>query len=587
MSIASLQSHFPSFLLQLAPEKKELTPTESAALQLFSETLQKAHDDRANLAKLKSLHSIQKHWTLLCKELFLPCTKLSAEFFKSRDKLHAKLYDLTTDTSLIVACLEDREVDLSLDEERSILAKKLLLETPKAICNTKVLIKRIQDGIYGESLCKKLYDLVKNPLLVKEHLLRMLYIDLLLRKLDPQQECEWFGRSESAVQQALEELQGTLEKKSKLARAQVFAILIDSASLFSQGVQEKFNALIAQADFAVNRHNSVLELVGPYFAPTPKVLETIAFALSKKQPEKALQIALKLDTRNTVMAIILQAATKDDSVALLLLKQAQRKFRDLTLEALLQSLIAEPKNEQLDTFYNLLNHLDITAKNLEVIDNWFVLLSKRPFTETAIAIDFILALLCKLKGDAFLTAKKLEICFTTQLSGDNFEAGVDRCGYLLKRFSPDHALGCLQFVVLSKSSPQQDFANVKTLCAHLTDKMVRQGLLLRLVRHISSAAAQRKDVARLEMLERYFLEPEEKKLLIKERLLLLSRFDRQEALKLAKLVPDVPLSISLLRLLQTRNFLQPAAVIPFKLHTSVQDELNALISVDFPTAGLE
>lgn len=587
MSIAGLQSHFPSFLLQLAPEKKELAPSQSEALKLFSETLQKAQEERANLSKLKSLHSIQKHWTLICKELFLPCSKLSAEFFKSRDKLQAKLYDLTTDTELMGECLEVHEVELALNEERSILAKKLLLETPKAICNTKILIRRIQDGLYGEALCKRLYDLVKNPLLVKEHLLRMLYVDIVLRKGDPQKECEWFGQQDSSVQQALEALQADLEEKSKLTKAQVFAILIESASLFPQALQEKFNAFICQADFAVNRHNSVLELVGPYFAPTPKILETISFALAKSRPEKALQVALKLDTKDQAVSVILQVATQDVSVALGLLKQAERKYPDLTLEVLLQKLVSEPKGELLDTFYNLLKPFDISEKNLERIDSWFVLLSKRPFTETACVIDFILALLGKLKGDAFLAAKKLEICFKTQLSGSNLEAGVDRCSNLLKRFSPDHALGCLQFVVLSKVVPQQDFANVKALCANLTDTKVRKWLLLRLIRHISSVDAQRKDVARLEMLERYFPDPEEKKLLTKERLLLLNRFDHQEALKLAKQVPDEPLRISLQRLLKTRNFLQPIVALAVKLQIPVQDQLNDIISLDFPTAGFE
>jgi len=545
-TIFSLQGAFPAFLRQ-PHVKKPLSDVEKEALKLFSSRLKSTCDERATAL----LFSIRKNWTVLCQELCRPTEEpLSPDFIKRVTKVQKKLVALGQEVQngeLIFDLLKDPEVSKALENKVSPQAKSQLRLTPKAIEHLKIMTERICSGVYGSTLQKTIFDLLKSPLLIKELLVRMLYIDLHFRDLDPILTCEWFCdcdvKDNRAIRECLLDQKVALSETTALPECEIRAILIGKGVNLPRAVQKRLETLLKASEITNSQHGAALEHIRPYFVPSNEVLYLLAqICVERGDFQKAMQIALRLDDKKMIGEIFdLVAANSLDS-AKTMICHLQIKFPGFSLENELEELAKAPE-AHLHARFNCMLRL-MNSCPTHFLTKLVTALSIKPLT---MASNTYLKSIFSHATEKLDRLELLETCFHAQLGLDPFDEALVRSKLLIIFLQdPDSSLYLSSLLYIAHLHPKQpeDSELLTDLTAELTDKTLRLQVVSRLVIHNANS---------LKKLENSFVEPEEKLMLLKARIRHAHKTDPALALELVNSVSDSRMKIALKRLCSTSS----------------------------------
>lgn len=296
-SIAALQTAYASFCQNYAVQKDSEEPQSAfiPSMQAVSRQIQVLTSQKLHPAYENHLISIEKRWSMVCLD-FLSGNYSSVKSVKRLEKIDARLNALcacfvpdprqnrkTEEKSAaedIIDLLGSDHVNEHVHELLSSSAKELLNTSPKALTQAKIMLGRIMHGMYGKRLKSKVLDASCSPLYLHTAFLKILLVDMVMRGVDPQKECEWFSSCDAkemrALQETLLDLKETVMCRAQLSSVVVQAALLSKGAYLSETMEEKLKRVKSEENYSRATHNLVLEHLSPYFNPKNELLLILA-----------------------------------------------------------------------------------------------------------------------------------------------------------------------------------------------------------------------------------------------------------------------------------------------------------------------
>lgn len=579
--ISRLHSTYGSFIEIIQPTTPQTVTRaqREIVIRAFSTALSEVSPKAEHPHLYASLLKMQKRWGLICHQLLTEPDSLSQDNKKRIDKIGVQLSKLQATfftgelpkqtlveknaAEEISDLLNDEHANSHLKELLSKDATRLLQSSPKALKQAKIMLTRILSGQYGLRLKHILYDGLKNPLNLDVYFIRLLFVDMLLRNVNPRKKCEWFSecpkREVRVITENLLDVKENLVTRAALSEREAHAVLAAKQTCLARDVEALYQTISKRFDYRRARHEHVLEHLCPYYQPTNAQLFVLGACFVDKNVTRAFRLVSHIRSprsdREKYVSKVFQLIVNEHPLRALGMLQ-QIKDKDSELYVLGLRIFTE-------------HHISQgTAKDLEQAlgylpdierDNCFQKVASRLISRICEGIleeplrnklGTIIASLTS--AEAILDC--FEAFFLAQLqtySSDPLK-GREVCLNFLKAYcsSDLYAFGFSSFVFARFCDAKANMSPSLLECyKQLAPQEVRSSLLERIVLYIFNTFKDTERGAMLEALCTQLKEMPELDILYKTWAVQLNPHNRAEALNIARLIANKELKLMTTRLL--------------------------------------
>ncbi len=306
-TIQTSLSHFQTTHKSFFDTKKSQGATQEShtcEVTLALETLRNAYD-QANLDPAFRLSSVGIQLEKIERRWKRCCIDLSKTDLDTLSKLSTKIQTACSNcTSILSAPVSDQKTlsqkVLSLFEQNKALEQKIMKKIlskgandvatkyTRSMPGLQRFLKRIESGCYGEQLRQMLFDEASSFLYDCSQLLRLLFIDCIIRSENPTEQIGWFKKCDKSevdrVWQQGQTFMQTLQSTSPVTiRPQdLFYLFAKQKPQIPQDLLTNINQIAAKSRLENTEYNCVLEHVQLYVQPSSTLIRKIVQYLEEK-----------------------------------------------------------------------------------------------------------------------------------------------------------------------------------------------------------------------------------------------------------------------------------------------------------------